>query len=60
MELVRHEFEARTWEAFWRVVVEGQAPAAVAVALGMSPNAVYVAKSKVLRRFREEFGDLIG
>jgi RNA polymerase sigma-70 factor (ECF subfamily) len=59
LELVRLEFEGPTWRAFWRVVVEGQASADVAGALGMTCNAVYVAKSRVLRRLREEFGDLI-
>ncbi len=27
--------------------------------LGMTVNAVYLAKSRVLRRFREEFADLV-
>jgi hypothetical protein len=30
----------------------------VAAALGLSVNAVYIARSRVLRRLREEFGDL--
>ncbi|MCU1359062.1 MAG: tryptophan--tRNA ligase, partial [Ilumatobacteraceae bacterium] len=29
-ELVRSEFEERTWEAFWRVAVAGQAPDVIA------------------------------
>jgi RNA polymerase sigma-70 factor (ECF subfamily) len=59
LELVRPEFEERTWRAFWRVTVEGQAPADVAAELGMSPNAVYIARSRVLGRLRAEFADLI-
>lgn len=59
LELVRSEFAERTWQAFRRVAVEGQSPADVAADLGMSAGAVYVAKSRVLRRLREEFGDLI-
>jgi RNA polymerase sigma-70 factor (ECF subfamily) len=57
LEAVRAEHEERTWQAFWRVVVEEQAPAAVAAALGLSRNAVYVARSRILRRLREVLGE---
>jgi RNA polymerase sigma-70 factor (ECF subfamily) len=57
MELIRTEFEEQTWRAFLRVTVEGQSPRDVAVDLGMTPNAVYIAKSRVLCRLREELGD---
>ena len=57
LDLVRTDFEPSTWEAFWRIVVDGQSPAEVAEALGLSPAAVYMAKSRVLRRLREELGD---
>ena len=59
LELVRAEFENRTWEAFWRAVVEGQSPGHVAEDLGMSVQAVYKAKSRVLRRLRGELGELL-
>ncbi len=59
LELVRAEFENRTWEAFWRAVIEGQSPAHVAADLGMSVQAVYQAKSRVLRRLRRELGELL-
>jgi RNA polymerase sigma-70 factor (ECF subfamily) len=59
LELVRGEFEERTWESFWRVAVEGQAPATVAADLGVTPAAVRKAKSRVLHRLRQEVGDLI-
>jgi RNA polymerase sigma-70 factor (ECF subfamily) len=58
LELIRGEFEARTWQAFWQTAVEGRAPKDVAGELTMSPGAVRVAKSRVLRRLREELGDL--
>jgi RNA polymerase sigma-70 factor (ECF subfamily) len=58
LELIRGEFEPRTWQAFWRTAIEDQAARDVAAALGMSPGAVRVAKSRVLRRLREELGDL--
>ena len=59
VETVRADFENRTWEAFWRVTVEGQPCAEVAAALAMSRNGVRQAKSRVLRRLREEMGDLL-
>jgi RNA polymerase sigma-70 factor (ECF subfamily) len=60
LELLRREFEERTWQAFWRVTISDQTPADVAVGLGMTINAVYLAKCRVLRRLREEFADLLG
>jgi RNA polymerase sigma-70 factor (ECF subfamily) len=56
---VRQQFTEKTWQAFWRVTVEGQAPADVAAAFGMSVGAVYIAKSRVLHHLREVLGDLI-
>jgi RNA polymerase sigma-70 factor (ECF subfamily) len=54
LDLIRGEFEERTWRAFWLTAVEDRAPKDVAIELGMSPGAVRVAKSRVLRRLREE------
>ena len=59
LELVRGDFEERTWQAFWRCTVEGYAAADVAADLGMSADGVYQAKARVLRRLREELGDLL-
>src|SRR5262249_13631026 len=59
LDLIRSEFEERTWQAFWLGAVEGHPTAEVAAELGMSPGAVYIAKSRVLRRLREEFADLM-
>jgi RNA polymerase sigma-70 factor (ECF subfamily) len=58
LERIRCEFENRTWQAFWQTSVEGKAPKDVALDFGMSPGAVRVAKSRVLKRLREELGDL--
>lgn len=57
LELIRAEFESRTWQAFWYVTVEGRAAKDVAADLGVTPAAVRLAKSRVLRRLREELGD---
>jgi RNA polymerase sigma-70 factor (ECF subfamily) len=58
LDLIHAEFEERTWKAFWQTAVEGRAPAEVTAELGMSPGAVRVAKSRVLRRLREELGEV--
>jgi RNA polymerase sigma-70 factor (ECF subfamily) len=59
LELVRAEFESRTWEAFRRVAIEGHPPARVANELGMRLESVYQAKSRVLRRLRQELDGLL-
>ena len=41
------------------MTVEDRSPAEVAAELGITPNAVRQAKSHVLRRLREEMGELI-
>jgi RNA polymerase sigma-70 factor, ECF subfamily len=57
LEVVRAEFEPRTWDAFWRIAVDGQTPAEVAAAMNLNLPAVYQAKSRVLRRLRRELND---
>jgi RNA polymerase sigma-70 factor (ECF subfamily) len=59
LELIQTEFEDRTWKAFWQVAVEGRPPAEVAAKLGMTVGAVYIAKSRVLKRLRQEFADIM-
>lgn len=59
LELMRTDFQEPTWRAFWHTAVEGRPAADVADELGLSTNAVYLAKSRVLRRLREEFEGLI-
>ncbi len=56
---LRDLFEPQVWGSFWQVVVEGNAPAEVARALGVSVWAVYKAKSRVLLRLREELEGLV-
>jgi RNA polymerase sigma-70 factor (ECF subfamily) len=58
LELIEPEFAASTWEAFRLQVLDGHPPAEVAQALGLSLDAVYTAKSRVLRRLRCEIDGL--
>ena len=59
VSLVRDQFEERTWRAFWRVAIEDRSPTEVGVELGITANAVRQAKSRVLRRLKEEISELI-
>ena len=59
LELVRGEFEERTWHLFWQAGMEGRAPAEVAAEMGVTPAAVRKAKSRVLHRLQHEVGDLL-
>ena len=59
LDLIRGEFEERTWQAFWLTAVEGRKAPAAASELGMSPVAVRIAKSRVLARLRDEAEELI-
>lgn len=58
LESIRGEFHERTWQAFWKVVVEGRTASDVAADLDMKPGTVRVAKSRVLLRLRRELGDI--
>ena len=51
------DFAPLTWQAFRRQLA-GEGPAAVAAGLGLSVNAVLLAKSRVLKRLREMAHDL--
>jgi RNA polymerase sigma-70 factor (ECF subfamily) len=57
LESIRVEFHERTWQAFWRTVVEGQSAAEAGAELAMQPGTVRVAKSRVLWRLRKELGE---
>jgi RNA polymerase sigma-70 factor (ECF subfamily) len=54
LELIRLEFECRTWKAFWMVAAEQRPAKDVAGELGLSVPAVHTAKCRVLKRLREE------
>jgi RNA polymerase sigma-70 factor (ECF subfamily) len=52
LALIEPEFQRATWRAFRRQVIDGLAPEAVAAELGLTVNAVLIAKSRVLGRLR--------
>ena len=59
LAIVEPDFNATTWEAFRRFALDGVPAAQVAAELGLSVNAVLQAKSRVLKRLREEAGEFL-
>jgi RNA polymerase sigma-70 factor (ECF subfamily) len=59
MQIMQAEFEPATWKACWETVVSGRSPKEVAAELGVSVDVVYGAKSRVLRRLRQELAGLL-
>jgi RNA polymerase sigma-70 factor (ECF subfamily) len=60
LSVVQADFAPTTWKAFQRFGVDGVPAGRVAEELGLSENAVIMAKSRVLKRLRQEAGDLLG
>jgi RNA polymerase sigma-70 factor (ECF subfamily) len=54
LQMIRPRFEAKTWRAFQRVALESIPVDEVAKELGMTPNAVFIAKARVMHMLREE------
>jgi RNA polymerase sigma-70 factor (ECF subfamily) len=59
MELIKPEFAPATWQAFERSALKNRPAGEVGAELGMTANAVCVARSRVLRRLREEARGLL-
>lgn len=59
LEIMQTDFQPATWKAAWDVIVEGKPAAAVAAERGLTLDAVYAARSRVLRRLRQELDGLL-
>jgi len=55
LSLVESDFAEKTWQAFWLTTIDHVSVQDVAQSLGLSEASVYQARSRVLRRLREEF-----
>ncbi len=60
LDLVRREFTEATWQAFARTTLDERPTAQVAAELGMSANAVHIARSRFLARLRREAEFFLG
>ena len=59
LDLMQTDFQPQTWQACLAQVVEGKSGEQVAEELGMSLAAVYAARSRVLRRLRQELDGML-
>jgi RNA polymerase sigma-70 factor, ECF subfamily len=59
MRIVKVDFEPTTWRAFELQVLEGRSPKVVAESLQITLNAVIKAKSRVLKRLRQELSRIV-
>lgn len=59
LAMLEPEFAPETWRAFRMLVIEAKPAAEVAETLKLTPNAVYIAKSRVLTRLRHEAAGLV-
>ena len=59
MRRVQGDFAPATWQAFRRHVLEGEPAARVAEELGLSLNSVVLAKSRLLKRLRQEAAGIV-
>ncbi len=58
LQLMRESFSETTWRACWEHVAQGRPLRKVADELGLTENAVYLARGRVLKRLREELDGL--
>ncbi len=58
VQLIHGEFSEQDWNAFNETAINDRRPADVAADQNRSVNAIYLARSRILRRLREEFGDM--
>lgn len=59
MRLIEAEFEPITWQAFREYMIRGRPAGEVARELGITTNAVYLAKVRVLARLRQDLDGLL-
>jgi RNA polymerase sigma-70 factor (ECF subfamily) len=60
LAIVQPDFNTTAWEAFRRFALDGLPAAKVAEEMGLTINSVIQSKSRVLKRLREEAGELLG
>jgi len=58
LDLIQSEFSETAWQAFWQTTVDERPAKETAAKLGMTPGAVRQVKYRILRRVREELGDV--
>ncbi|MCH7990478.1 MAG: sigma-70 family RNA polymerase sigma factor [Planctomycetes bacterium] len=57
-ETIRDEFTESIWQAFWQTAVEGIDTKQTSAQLGLSTGAIYIAKSRVIARLKQEIQNI--
>lgn len=57
LAMVQRQVAPQTWQAFWRTVIDGVPTHQAASELNLSVASIRQARSRVLRRLREQLGD---
>jgi len=55
---IRSEFKDATWNAFWRTAILGEDAETVAQEIGVTINALYIARSRVTGRLKQKIDEL--
>lgn len=58
VEKIKPQFQTKTWQAFWLTAVDGKSPPEVAELLSLSVGAVYIAKSRIIKRLSEKIREV--
>lgn len=59
-DMIRDEFQPASWEAFWLTAVDGLSAQEAARRTGKTAGAVYIAKSRIMRRLQEKVRETAG
>jgi RNA polymerase sigma-70 factor (ECF subfamily) len=58
LQIIQKDFPPQTWQVFWELAVKGRPGVDVAKQFGLTANAVYLIRGRVLSRLRQELADL--
>ena len=58
-ELVRGEFRASSWRAFWATQIEGRSVAEVSEELGVTTGSIYMSRSRIFARIRSHIEEVL-
>lgn len=59
ISMIEKEFSETMWKAFWETYIVGRSAAEVAAELNVSRNVIYLAKSRVRNRLKDDFSDFL-
>jgi len=58
-EQVRSEFIETSWAAFWATIIEGRSVSEVAAELRISPGSIYMSRSRIMARIRQQMEEVL-